>query len=58
MTHKWGRMATYPKLDDSKLSLREDRPHGEKTPFDAGLCALFELPLPLVKWRTQPRAGH
>ena len=24
-------------------------------PFDAGLCALSELPLPLVKWRTQPR---
>ena len=29
MTHKWGRMATYPKLGDSKLSLQEERPHGE-----------------------------
>ena len=29
MTHKWGRMATYPKLDDSQLSLQEERPHGE-----------------------------
>ena len=29
MTHKWGRMATYPKLGDSQLSLREERPHGE-----------------------------
>ena len=29
MTHKWGRMATYPKLGDSQLSLRGDRPHGE-----------------------------
>ena len=30
MIHKWGRMATYPKLSDSQLSLREERPHGEK----------------------------
>ena len=29
MTHKWGRMATYPKLGDSQLSLQELRPHGE-----------------------------
>ena len=29
MTHKWGRIATYPKWGDSQLSLREDRPHGE-----------------------------
>ena len=29
MTHKLGRMATYPKLGDSQLSLREERPHGE-----------------------------
>ena len=29
MTHKWGRMATYPKLGDSKLSLQEESPHGE-----------------------------
>ena len=29
MTHKWGRMATNPKLGDSQLSLREERPHGE-----------------------------
>ena len=29
MTHKWGTMATYPKLDDSQFSLREERPHGE-----------------------------
>ena len=29
MTHKWGRMATYPKLVDSQLSLQEERPHGE-----------------------------
>ena len=29
MTHKWGRMATYPKLGDSQLSHREERPHGE-----------------------------
>ena len=28
MTHKWGRMATYPKLGDSQLSLREERRHG------------------------------
>ena len=31
MTHKWGRMATYPKLGDSQLSLRKERPH-EETP--------------------------
>ena len=29
MTHKWGRMATYPKLGDSQLSLQKERPHGE-----------------------------
>ena len=29
MTHKWGRMATYPTLGDSQLSLQEERPHGE-----------------------------
>ena len=29
MTHKWGRLATYPKLGDSQLSLREERPQGE-----------------------------
>ena len=29
MTHKWGRMATYPKLGDSQFSLHEERPHGE-----------------------------
>ena len=29
MTHKWGRMATYPNLGDPQLSLREERPHGE-----------------------------
>ena len=29
MTHKWGRMATYPKLGDSQLSHREERAHGE-----------------------------
>ena len=29
MTHKWGRMATYPKLGDSQLSLQEERPHAE-----------------------------
>ena len=29
MTHKRGRMATYPKLGDSQVSLREERPHGE-----------------------------
>ena len=29
MAHKWGRMATYPKLGDSQLSLQEERPHGE-----------------------------
>ena len=28
MTHKWGRMATYPKLGDSQLSLQEERSHG------------------------------
>ena len=28
-THKWQRMATYPKLGDSQLSHREARPHGE-----------------------------
>ena len=57
MTHKWGGMATYPKSGDSQLSLREKRPHGN-TPFDASLCALSELPLPLVKWRTQPRGRN
>ena len=31
MTHKWGRMATYPELGDSQLSLRKERPH-EETP--------------------------
>ena len=29
MTHKWGRMATYPESGDSQLSHREERPHGE-----------------------------
>ena len=29
MTHKWGRMATFPKLGDSQISLREERPDGE-----------------------------
>ena len=29
MTRKWGRMATYPILGDSQLSLQEERPHGE-----------------------------
>ena len=29
MTHQRGRMATYPKLGDSQLSLQEERPHGE-----------------------------
>ena len=29
MTNKWGRMATYPKLGDSQLSLQQERPHGE-----------------------------
>ena len=29
MTHKWGRMATYPKLGDSELSLQEERAHWE-----------------------------
>ena len=29
MTHKWGRMATYPKVGDSQLSLQEERSHGE-----------------------------
>ena len=29
MTHKWGRMATSPKLGDLQLSNREERPHGE-----------------------------
>ena len=29
MTHKWGRMATYPKLGDSQLSHGEERPHEE-----------------------------
>ena len=58
MTHKWGRMVTYPELGDSQLSLRDERATWGNTPFDAGICALSELPLPLVKWRTQPRAGH
>ena len=31
MTHNWGRMATYPKLGDSQLSLQEEKPHGETT---------------------------
>ena len=31
MTHKWGRMATYPRLGDSQLSLQKERPHGETT---------------------------
>ena len=29
MTHKWGRMVTYPKSGDSQLSLREESSHGE-----------------------------
>ena len=29
MTHKSGRMATYPELGDSQLSLQEERPHGQ-----------------------------
>ena len=29
MTHTWGRMATYPQLGDSPLSLQEEGPHGE-----------------------------
>ena len=29
MTHKRGRMATYPKLGDSQLSLHKERPHGD-----------------------------
>ena len=29
MTHEQGRMAIYPKLGDSQLSLEEERPHGE-----------------------------
>ena len=29
MTHKWGRMATFLKLGDSQLSLREESPRGE-----------------------------
>ena len=29
MTHKPGRMATYPKLGESHLSLQEERPHGK-----------------------------
>ena len=29
MTHKWGRMATYPKLGNSQFSLHEERPHGD-----------------------------
>ena len=29
MTHKWGRMATYPKLGNSQFSVHEERPHGD-----------------------------
>ena len=29
MTRKWGRMATYPKLGDTHLSLHEERPYGD-----------------------------
>ena len=29
MSHKWGTMATYPKLGDSQLSLHKERPHGD-----------------------------
>ena len=58
MTRKWGRMATYPKLGDSQLSLREERPHRGNTPFDASLRALSELPLLSVKWRMQPRGEN
>ena len=29
ITHKWGRMATYPELGDSQLSLQEEKAHGE-----------------------------
>ena len=29
MTHKWGKMATYPKLGYSQLPLQTERPHGE-----------------------------
>ena len=37
MTHKRGRMATYPKLGDSQLSLQEERPHRE-TPHSMRVC--------------------
>ena len=37
MTHKWGRMATYPRLGDSQLSLQEERPHGVRCGF---MCPL------------------
>ena len=54
MTHKWGRMATYPKLGDSQLSLQEERSHGE-TPHSMRVYVPSpKSPLPLVKWRTQP----
>ena len=46
MTHKWGRMATYPKLGDSQLSLQEERPHGE-TPHSMRVYVPFPNALTL-----------
>ena len=40
MTHKWGRMATYPELGDSQLSLQEERPHGETAHSMRVICPL------------------
>ena len=37
MTRKWGRMATYPKLDNSQFSLHKERPHGD-TPHSIRVC--------------------
>ena len=39
--HKWGRMATYPKLGDSQLFLREERPH-EETPHSMRVYVRYQ----------------
>ena len=50
MTHKWGRMATYPRLGDSQLSLQEERPHGE-TPHSMRVY----VPSPNSPWSSGAR---
>ena len=37
------------------MTIRKRGMYSQYIPFDVGLCALSESPLPLVQWRTQPR---